>query len=261
MRPRIHETIQSLPVERCLDLLRIRRAHRCDRIRIDQTALQKVRVPVELQLVRGEIIPGKPCHALNILHIPAPLKLQVVNRHHSLDAAEEFIVLKPFLQIHRNQSGLPVVAVNQIRAEIQNRERGEHSLAEIPEPLNLPSGIIRIRAEACEIILIIDEVVGDPVDLSLEQPDILILPVVIHVEVGDVLQLVLHLLLHAGVLWQNDTNIIVFPVDLLRKRTDNVREASCLDERNTLRCCKQYFFHRFFPQNPDPCTRRRSVSV
>ena len=51
-----HQTIQTFPIERSFDLFRIGIADSRDRIRINQTAFQIIRIPVGFQLVRRKEI-------------------------------------------------------------------------------------------------------------------------------------------------------------------------------------------------------------
>ena len=96
---------------------------------------------------------------------------------------------------------------------------------------------------AAEVIFVVDEVICYPVDYGFEETDIDILPVVIHVEGVDVLKLVLHLLLHAGILGQENPYIKIPLVQILGERSDNVCQSSRFDERHPLRCNKQNFLH------------------
>ena len=122
----VQDAFEVLAVERCLDLLSIGRGNRCDRVGIYQSALQQVCILVCLQLVRCEIVFRQSGDRCDILRIPFALEPQIVDRHNRLDAAVEFIFLETALQIDRDQASLPVMAVDQIRAEAQCRKRAEN---------------------------------------------------------------------------------------------------------------------------------------
>ena len=163
----IHQTVETFAVELRLDLLGIGRGNGRDRVRIDKTALEEVRVLIGFQLVRCEIIAGKTCDILDIPDIPFALELQIVDRHDSLDPLEELAARKPLFEIDGHQTGLPVVAVDQVGVEIDGREHRQDSFGEECKPGDLKHGIIGIGLVAGKEALIVDEVKLDPIDLGL----------------------------------------------------------------------------------------------
>ena len=56
---------------------------------------------------------------LDRLHIIYTLEFQVMYGHDGLNSPEELILLEAVVQINRNKTCLPVMAVNNVRAEIQ----------------------------------------------------------------------------------------------------------------------------------------------
>ena len=66
---------------------------------------------------------------------------------------------------------------------------------------------------------------------------------VVHLEVAETLQLALVLLLHAFVLRKDDSGVALCLVQILRKASHYICQASCLYERNALRRNEQYFLH------------------
>lgn len=60
---------------------------------------------------------------LDCLHIPHTLEFQVVDRHDGLDIPEELAAVEFVLEMHRDKSRLPVVAVDDIRLEADHRQR------------------------------------------------------------------------------------------------------------------------------------------
>jgi hypothetical protein len=56
----------------------------------------------------------------------------------------------------------------------------------------------------------------------------------VHVEVGDIFHLILDLLLHAGILRNHDSDIIVLRINIFGERADNVSQSAGLDERYAL---------------------------
>src|SRR5699024_724601 len=122
------KTVQSFSVKRSLDFLCVGIAYRCDRVRIYQSAFQIVCVFLEFKLVRSKEIIGQPCDILNRFPIPDSLEFQVMYREYRLDAPVELICLETFLQVYRNQAGLPVMAVDQVRPEIHGGKDGQRRL-------------------------------------------------------------------------------------------------------------------------------------
>ena len=67
------------------------------------------------------------------------------------------------MQIDRNQSRLPVMAVDQIRPEIDHGQDGQRRLGEDRELLNFKQRLVSIGFESIEIKLVIDEIELDAV--------------------------------------------------------------------------------------------------
>ena len=120
--PCIHQAVQRFTVKRSLNLLSISLAHRCHLVRIDDTALQKVGVFISFHLIRNKIILRKSGDSPYRLRIPYALELQVMYRHDGLDPAVIFTCIPEIVQINRNQSCLPVMAMYQIRPETDHRK-------------------------------------------------------------------------------------------------------------------------------------------
>ena len=95
-----------------------------------------------------------------------------MDSHNGLDAPEEFIALELILQIYRYESCLPVVAVNDIRLEINHWKHRKHSLVEEGEFLDIVSRI-SVWIEALEVFEIVDEIIGDARVFILHHANIL----------------------------------------------------------------------------------------
>ena len=120
-----HQSVKSLAVERGFDLFRVAVAYGRYFIRIDNAALQKVGVLVCFHLIRDKIVLRQPGDASDCLRVPYALKLQVMYRHNGLDPAVVFSEIAEIIKIYRDQSGLPVVAVDQIRPESDHGKDAE----------------------------------------------------------------------------------------------------------------------------------------
>ena len=117
-----HQSVKSLSIERCLDLFCITVAYCCHLVCIDNTAFEHISIFVCLKLIRNEIIIRESCDSLYSLCIPYTLELQVMYCHNSLDSSIIFSEETEIIQIYRNQTCLPVMTVNQIRAEPDHRK-------------------------------------------------------------------------------------------------------------------------------------------
>ena len=154
VRTGIHKAVQLLTVKRSLNLLRICITYCCYPVSIDNSALQIVGILVCLELVRDKIILRKPCHILNPLGIPCTLELQVVDRHDRLDPPEIFIAIAEIIQIYRNKSCLPVVAVDDVRPVSDQRKCAEHCLREESKLLNISKNL-SVRCKSVKVPFII----------------------------------------------------------------------------------------------------------
>ena len=195
MLPRAHQAVKALAVIRHLDFFRISLRHGRDGVRINEAALQIVAVLFEFQLVRREVIIRKAYNVLHRLHIPDALELQVMDRHDGLYAAVEIIVLEIRVQIHRDEACLPVMAVDDIRPEIDGRKDRKRRFAEKCKPSQVP-GHAAIRLVTGEIVLVVDEVEMHSFVLQFKNADIAAVPVKIHIKIGFVLKHILPFLRH-----------------------------------------------------------------
>ena len=176
---------------------------------------------------------GKTGNALHRLRVPFPLEFQVVDRDDRFNPPEEIPVMETLLQVNGNESGLPVMAVDQIRLETDHRKSGQKCLGEESKFLNLPDRVVAVRLKAAKVAFIINEIVMDAVGLRLKNADIDILPVEIHIEMRHIPKLILHLLLHAFIFRNDHTHIIIFLINALGQRSHNVCKTTRLDKRNT----------------------------
>ena len=114
----------------------------------------------------------------------------VVDGEDGLDAVELVQMTIVQVQVHRHQSGLPVVAVDDVGGEVDVEQGLQHCAGEEGEALAVV--VEAVEAAALEVILVVEEVVGHTIDLSLEQAAVLAAPAHGHRVVGDILQLVAH---------------------------------------------------------------------
>ena len=88
------------------------------------------------------------------------------------------------------------------------------------------------------MLLIINEIIGDALVFHLEDTYVLLSPVEIHVEIGDIFHLAGIFLGDLSVFRDYHPTVVIFLVQTFWKRTDDVRKTSGFDKRDTLRCCK-----------------------
>ena len=157
-----------------------------------------------------------------------------MDRDDRLHPAVEIPVPESFLHINGNQPCLPVMAVNDIRPEADNRQHGKHCLGEKRIPLNLPSLVVAVNLIAAEIMLIVNKVIMYALFLCLQDAHISTCPVKIQVKVSHIFHFILHFLLHAGILGNNDPHVKVLLVYAFRQGTHYVGQTACLDKRNSL---------------------------
>ncbi len=210
------KAIEPLPIEWHLDLLCIGLGDRRDGICIHDAALQEIAILLALELIRREVVIRQLCKALDGLHVPDALELQIVDGNDGLDGAIVLSTGKTVMQQHRNQTGLPVMAVNHIRMPVQKRKCRQRCIAEEAELLEIPVPVA-IWPIPGKIGLVVDKVIGDALVFILQDADIAVLSEVLHVKVGHVLHLLAPLPWNAHVLRNHNTTIIVLLVDGLRK--------------------------------------------
>ena len=156
-----------------------------------------------------------------------------------LDIPEERICRKFCLQVNRNQAGLPVVTVNDIRSEIDDRKHGKHCLVKENKLLNIVP-VVAVGIEALKIFQIVDEIVGNSLILIFHDSHILLSHhrAASHLKMADILKFIPILRRDTGVIRKNYPDIPLISVKLLWQRADNVRQSPRLYERNTLTCGK-----------------------
>ena len=125
------------------------------------------------------------------------------------------------------------MAMHHIRLETNHRQHRQYSLGKESISLDFPDRIICINLGTAEIILIINKIIMNPFNLSFHDSHIYIFPVEIQIKMIYIVHLVLPFLLHAGISGKNHTYIKILLVNVFRQRTDNIRQSSCFDKRNT----------------------------
>ena len=84
------------------------------------------------------------------------------------------------------------------------------------------------------MLLVVDKVEFDAFIFHLENADILLSPVQIHVEVCHIPHLIFKLFFDSRVFWNHHAHIKILFREVLRQRTYYIRQTACFDERYTL---------------------------
>ena len=176
-----------LSVKRSLNLFRISAAYGCNGICINQTALEIVRVSISFQLIRSKIISRKAGDVPHGLYIPDALELQVMYRHYRLDATVEFIVAELILQENRDQTCLPVMAVDNVGSEVNIRQNGKSCFREKCKFFNIFINV-SIGLGTGKIKFIVNKIVLDPIIVHSQYTHILTSPAKIHIKMSNVFQ-------------------------------------------------------------------------
>ena len=166
----------------------------------------------------------------------------VVDGEDGLDAVELIQMAVVQVQVHGHQRGLPVVAVDDVRGEIDVEQRLQHSAGEEGEALAVI--VEAVEAPAFEVILVIQEVVGHAVHLGFEQAAVLAAPAHRNGVIGDVFQLVAEF--QIAVQGHDDAGVHAILDQSLGQRARHVGQTAGLGKGGRFRSSIQDF-HRIAP--------------
>ena len=225
------QAVQTLAVIGGLDLLGVGGADGGDLVRVDEAGLHAVRGAVVLELVVSEDAVAQAEHILELVDAEHALVLQVVDGVDRLDIgiARQMRVLD--LQQRGDHARLPVVGVDDVREEADQRQGVQHGTAEEAVTLVLVAAQT-VDIAAAEVILVVDEIEGDAVLLQHLNAAVLLAPAKLDLEVDQVAHCVRIFLRDRGVQRQNDAHIMPFAGKNRRQRANNIRQSAGLDERH-----------------------------
>ena len=90
-----------------------------------------------------------------------------------------------------------------------------------------------------EIVLVVDEIIGDPVELAGHDANVNITQIAeIHVKMMDILEFIAVFFGDAGIIRQHNAHIIFTLVECLWKRACNVGQPARFNKRDAFRCDK-----------------------
>ena len=164
--------------------------------------------------------------------------------HDGADAVIERVVLKDGVQEDGHDAGLPVVAVDDVGMEPNGRQDGQRGLGEEAELFDVPMDVA-VRLGATEIVLVVDEIVGNAVKLIGQDADIdRTQAAKIHVKMRDIFKIVAVPLGDGHVIGDDHTHIKLLAVKGLGQCAHDVGQAAGLDERDAFGCDEQDIFHK-----------------
>ena len=169
-------------------------------------------------------------HILQNLTTVAALVLDVVDSEQGLDVLVERTGSEHQVVVNRNEGGLPVVAVDHIRLPLQIGQYLEYRLGVVREALCVV--VLAVDLAACEVILIIDEIIGNAVCLIAEDTAVLVAPAQTDVSVFDVIELFAHTLVDRRIQRAEYTHVMSLGSECLRERTCYIAQSAGFDERS-----------------------------
>ena len=139
-----------------------------------------------------------------------------MNGHNAFYPLIEGVAGKFGLQVDRNEAGMPVVAVDDVRPEAQRRQYAQNGFAEETEFLDIVV-VIGVRVTAAEILFIIDEIVDDAVADKLFHADVTVTAVEKRLEIADRSHFIPVFLGNDGVRGDHDADFKLITVKDLRE--------------------------------------------
>ncbi len=130
---------------------------------------------------------------------------------------------------------LPVMAVDNVGMEANYRQDCQRGLGEVAEFLNVPMDVA-VGFRVGEIVLIVDEIVGNAVQLAGHNADIDITKLAeIHIEMVHILEIIAVLFGNACVVGDNDAHVIFILVEGLGQCAHDIGKTASLNKRHTFR--------------------------
>ena len=152
-----------------------------DSIGAEHGPLHQIHAAVHLE---GAVLVPAPVQAEEVLHrlrAELSLVLHIMNGKHRADAAQGVPAPRQVLPVDGDQGGLPVVAVDDIRHPIQQREKVHHRPGEKAEAL----AVVPLPVEAApgKIVLVIHKIPGDALIVQRKQPAVFMPPGKVYIDV------------------------------------------------------------------------------
>ena len=227
-----HDAVQPVGEEGHLQLVGIGGRHGVDGVGAEDGALEQVHVAVhEDGAVIGPAVVQSEQISQGLLAVAA-LILDVVDGQHRPDGAVAVHPHAVVLQIDGHQSGLPVVAVDDLRPELHVVQHLHHGPGEEAEALAVVHVAVQIRP--VEILLVVQEVPRHAVPLQGEQAAVAVAPGQVHIVVAEEVQLMAVALPHLLVQGQHHRHLCTAGRQGRRQRARHIRQAAGFAKRHRL---------------------------
>ena len=227
-----HDVLQPVGEVGHFQLVGVGGGYGVDGVGAENGALQQVHVPVH---DNGAVIGPALIQTEQVaqgLHAVATLVLDVVDAQSGLDGAETVLPHAVVLQIDGHQGGLPVVAVDDLRPELQVAQHPHNGPGEKAEALAIIH--VAIQIGPVEILLVVQEVPGDTVPLQGKQAAVAVPPGQVHKVIALEAQLIAELLFHLLVQGQDHRHLGALGGQSRRERACHVRQSAGFTEGNSL---------------------------
>ena len=155
-----------------------------------------------------------------------------MNCHDRLDTTVKLSLLERILQIYRDQSRLPVVTVNDIRSETDQRQCRQHGFIKESELFNILINL-PIRFITTEIKFIVQKIKDHTVVLHLKHSDILLAPRQFQIKMSQILHLIFIFFRNCGIFRNHNPDIKLVFIEIFRQGTHYIGKSSCLNKRYT----------------------------
>ena len=155
-----------------------------------------------------------------------------------MDGEERFDIFIPLaVRIHQRvinwrQSALPIIAVDDVGVKIDIRQHFKHCTGEKSETLCVI--VMAVDRIPLEIILVIEQVVGNAVGLGLKYAAVLPAPRHGYRQACDKMHIITHLLRDRGIQWQHDAAADQPPTQRLGKTPCNIAQTAAGDKGERL---------------------------
>ncbi len=170
--PLAQKTVEPAGEPRVENLLGIGRADRADRVALVDAAFHEVAAAVPLD--DKAVLLRQAENVVRDLHTEAALILDVVDGKERANILIALAAAVKDVIKNGDRSGLPIVAVEDVRREIHVRDRLEHRHGEERKPFRVVA--VAIDAGTPEIIFVVEEIKNDAVVFCREEAAVLVSP-------------------------------------------------------------------------------------
>ncbi len=223
-------------------LLGIVGADRVDLVSIQNPTLEQVYVAVVI--VDAALVVGDLGHGPELLPPEYPLKRRVVNADHAAGLLEEGVVGMTGFQQQRQQAGVPVVAVGDVRGETKLLTGMESCCREEGKALavvRISLIVFSIKLGTVKILRTVDEIDANTIQLHLVNAITDIRQTRVGGQPARCHQFCLIPVFYRLVEGEHDSDIMPLLGQIHWQRSGNIRQATSLDQPLDLRGNKQDF--------------------